>query len=359
MGRSDRKLSLEMLQVISPSGEVKDKRLVPTLSDKMLLEAYEKMVLARIVDSKGISLQRQGRLGNYTSCLGHEATQVGSALALREEDWIFPLYRDIGVILTRGVPVADLFNRLLGNVKDLSKGRDLPNLFAWKTLHIVSNAAPIASNLAPAVGFAMAAKIKHTPLATIVFFGDGATSSSEFHVAMNFAGVYKASTIFVCENNQYAISLPVAKQTASRNIAVKAEAYGFEGVCVDGNDLLAVYKAVSEARERAIKGEGPTLVECVTYRLSDHSTSDDARRYRNEEEMKFWREKEPLNRFLVYLKKRGLWDEKKDDALKKKLDAEVNSVLKEAESAGLPEKDSMFEDVFAKKPDRLQFEFED
>jgi pyruvate dehydrogenase E1 component alpha subunit len=344
-----------MLQIISEDGEY-DAALEPPFSDQLLLDIYSKMLTSRIVDAKGINLQRQGRLGNYTSCLGHEATQVGSTIALKEEDWIFPLYRDVAVVIARGVPILDLFDRFLGNSKDPMKGRDLPNLYTWRSFHIVSNAAPIASNLQLAVGLSMAAKIKKDPLVSITYFGDGATSSSEFHVSMNFAGVFKAPTIFLCENNQYAISLPVAKQTASATIAMKASAYGFEGIRVDGNDVLAVYKAVSEARTNAIKGEGPTLVECLTYRLSDHSTSDDSRRYRDKTELEIWRKKDPIQRFNRYLEKKGIWDASKDASLREDIESRVSAALLESEKNPLPEQDSMLDDVFAKRPDNLKFE---
>jgi len=335
----------DLLQVISEDGVV-NRKLEPKLSSKELLDIYEKMLLSRLVDEKAINLQRAGRLGTYTSCLGHEATQVGSTFALNESDWIFPLYRDVGVVIARGVTPLELFNRFLGNSMDPMKGRDLPIFGAWRAHHIVSNAGPIASNLSPAVGLAMAARYRKDPLVSIVFFGDGATSSGEFHVAMNFAGVFRAPTLFVCENNQYAISLPVERQTASKTIAMKAYAYGFDGVRVDGNDALAVYKAVSEARENALRGNGPTLIECLTYRLSEHSTADDSRRYRKEEEISRWKRREPLVRFKLYLEKKGIWDDDEDSFLRHKLETKVNSALREAERNPPTSEDTLLTDVF-------------
>jgi TPP-dependent pyruvate/acetoin dehydrogenase alpha subunit len=167
--------------------------------------------------------------------------------------------------------------------------------------------------------------------------------------------VFKAPTIFVCENNQYAISLHVTKQTASKNIAMKAEAYGFEGIPVDGNDLVAVHQAVSQAREKAAKGEGPTLIECYTYRISDHSTSDDAKRYRKDDEIQFWKQRDPVRRLFLYLQKRGLWGEKKEASLKAELESKVNAALAESERIGPPDKDSMLTDIYAGNPTNLRF----
>src|ERR1700730_8216944 len=229
--------SADLLQVLKPDGALSSKKEAGLSSDQVLA-AYKMMMLARLLDEKLIALQRQGRMGTYVSSSGQEATQIGTVLALQDRDWIFPMYRDLGMVLQKGVPLDSLLNKLFGNAEDESLGRDLPNTFGWKKYRLFSLAAPIASHLQPSVGFAMAAKARREWIVALSTFGDGATSSGEFHSSMNFAGVFKAPAIFVCENNQYAISVPVSRQTVSETIAIKAIAYGFEGIRVDGNDLF-------------------------------------------------------------------------------------------------------------------------
>ena len=332
-----------MLQILKPDGTLSSKP--PSFSNELLLEAYQNMVFTRLLDDKIVALQRQGRMGTYVSCAGQEATQVGAVLALEEKDWIFPMYRDLGMIVQKKVPLDSLMNRLFGNDSDASKGRDLPNAFGWKEYKIFSLAAPIASHLQPSVGFAMAAQYKKDDTVSLATFGDGATSSGEFHVSMNFAGVYKAPVIFVCENNQYAISVPLSQQTASESIAIKARAYGFQGIRVDGNDLLAVYSSAKNAVDSARRGDGPTLIECVTYRLGAHSTSDDWKKYRSVEEVEEWRSRDPIARLRVYLERKSVWSEEDDLKFRNSAEAKIGNAINKAESMSVPPIKSMFEDV--------------
>jgi pyruvate dehydrogenase E1 component alpha subunit len=317
------------------------------------------MVLARVLDEKLIALQRQGRMGTYVSSSGQEAAQVGAVLGLKEKDWVFPMYRDLGMLLQKGVPLDSLLNKLFGNSEDESLGRDLPNTFGWKKYRIFSLAAPIASHLQPCVGFAMAAKSRGEGLVTLSSFGDGATSSGEFHVSMNFAGVYKAPTVFLCENNQYAISVPVSRQTGSETIAIKASAYGFDGIRVDGNDLFAVFNATRDAVEKARSGGGPTLIECVTYRLGAHSTSDDWKKYRSTDEVEEWKKKDPLIRLRIYLEKTSGWTEAKESELRKQLELQINSAISVAEKLPPPKLETMFADVYASQSPSLREEEKD
>lgn len=327
----------------------------PKISTELLLQAYRNMVLTRILDEKLISLQRQGRMGTYVSCSGQEASQIGAVMALSKEDWIFPMYRDMGMIIQAGVSLKQLVNRMLGNAEDEALGRDLPNLYAWEANKIVSFAAPIASHVPVAAGFAMAAKSRKENLVTIATFGDGATSSGEFHVAMNFAGVYKAPTIFICENNQYAISVPVSHQTASDSIAIKASAYGFEGLIVDGNDLFAVYATVKRAVEKARRGEGPTLIECMTYRLGSHSTADDWKKYRSGDEVESWKRRDPIPRLKEYLiNDRKAWSEDEDSKLRLGIEAEISLAIGSAEKIPPPELKTLFTDAYASVPRNLE-----
>jgi len=345
--------SAGILQILKPDGSLVA-LLSPPLDNDQIISAYKNMVLTRILDEKLIALQRQGRMGTYVSCSGQEACQVGCVAALRDSDWVFPMYRDLGIMIQRGVSMESLLNRLFGNGEDESLGRDLPNAYGWKKYHVFSLAAPIASHLQLAVGFAIAAKYREDDSVTLSTFGDGASSSGEFHVSMNFAGVFKAQTVFLCENNQYAISVPITSQTGSESIAIKAEAYGFGGVRVDGNDLLAVYAATKDAVEKARRGGGPTLLECITYRLGAHSTSDDWKKYRSTDEVEEWRKKDPLIRLRLYLQNRSIWSESEDAKLRKQFESMLSVGISRAEKIPPPAVETMFEDVFAKIPVSLK-----
>jgi pyruvate dehydrogenase E1 component alpha subunit len=311
------------------------------------LAAYRVMLLTRLLDSKALGLHNQGKIGSYTSSAGHEAIHVGSVYGIDTRDWIFPYYRDQGVLLARGVSVEQLLNRYFGNASDAMLGRDLPNLYSFRERRIFSIAAPIASNLQISVGFAMAAKMRGENIVTISYFGDGATSSSEFHTALNFAGVYGAPCIFICENNQYAISVPFKRQTASQNVAIKARAYGIVGYAIDGNDFFAVQAAVSAARERALKGEGSTLLECATYRHSAHSTADEWKRYRTQEELEEWKKRDPVKLMKDYLIAKSIMTVDSETKLQDEVQAEIVAAIKTTENIPAPPEESLFTDVYA------------
>ncbi len=349
----------DLFQILRPNGELTSVG-DPEIPTGDLLSAYKSMVMTRMMDDKINALQRQGRMGTYVPCAGQEATQVGAVFGLSKKDWVFPMYRDLGMMIQVGVPVDSIINRLFSNAQDATIGRDLPNAYAWRDYRIFSVAAPIASHVCPAVGFAMAAKMRKDDLVTLSSFGDGATSSSEFHVSMNFAGVYKAPTIFLCENNQYAISVPLTQQTASATIAVKARAYGFEGIRIDGNDLFAVYSTVRKAAESARRGEGPTLVECYTYRLGAHSTADDWKRYRSNEEVESWKGKDPILRVRAYLEDtRKVWSDEKETNLRAEIEGIINAAITKGESIPPPAIETMFEDVYAEPTTNLKEQKED
>lgn len=320
------------------------------LSREELLAAYRVMLLTRLLDSKALGLHNQGRIGSYTSSAGHEGTHVGSVYGLDDNDWIFPYYRDQGVLLARGVTVEQLLNRYFGNAADLMKGRDLPNLYSFRERRIFSIAAPIASNLMISVGFAMAARRKGENIIAISYFGDGATSSGEFHVALNFAGVFKAPCIFVCENNQYAISVPFKRQTASSDVASKAKAYGIEGHSVDGNDFFAVRAAVSAARKRALQGQGSTLIECVTYRHSAHSTADEWTRYRTKEELEEWKKRDPVRLMKDRLIEESILTEQSEREIASEVQAEIAAAIKSSENIPPPPEKSLLTDVYSDFP---------
>jgi len=341
------------LQVIKPSGEFVEK-MEPEIPKDELRRLYRVMVLTRNLDTRGLQLQRQGRISFYVGGLGQEAAQIGSAYALTPQDWVFPAYREIGAMLVRGITLQQLLNQYFANAEDLQKGRQLSNLFGVKNLNYVTGSAPIATQLPHAVGVALAAKLRGDPIVTLTYFGDGGTSENDFHTGMNFAGVFKTPTIFFCQNNHWAISVPVERQTASETIAVKAEAYGFEGFRVDGNDILAVYRTTKGAVEKARKGGGPTLIEAVTYRMGPHSSSDDPKRYRTEQELAEWQKRDPLTRFRRYLEKKGYWSETDENAAQEETNLEIDEAIKQAEKLPRPALETLFTDVYAEMPWHLE-----
>jgi 2-oxoisovalerate dehydrogenase E1 component alpha subunit len=311
------------------------------------------MVVARITDERCLSLQRQGRIGFYAPLMGQEAAQVGASRALAPEDWVFPAYRELAVALARGVSLRAIFDQLLGNADDRIKGRQMPNHFGFRDVNFVVASSPIGTQITQAVGAAMGAQRRGDPIVTIAFFGDGATSSNDFHAGLNFAGVFRTPTVFFCQNNQWAISMPRERQTRSATLAEKASAYGFPGVVVDGNDVRAVYAAVREARARAVSGGGPTLIEAEVYRFGPHSTSDDPKRYRTDEQLSAARERDPIGRLKSELISLGKWSEESDKVLWENSRTVVAETFEAAEKARPLDPRSVFDDVFETLTPRL------
>lgn len=326
------------------------------LSNDRLLSMYRVMVLARAIDERCLSLQRQGRIGFYVPASGQEAAQIGCAAALRDEDWIFPAYREIGIALWRKVPFRALMDQFIGNSTDRVKGRQMPNHYSFRDHNFVSASSPIGTQITQAVGAAMAIQRRHVPQVTATFFGDGATSSNDFHAGMNFAGVYRTPTIFFCQNNQWAISLPRNRQTHSATLAQKAEAYGFSGVVVDGTDVHAVYDAVATARERALAGEGPTLIEAQVYRFGPHSTSDDPHRYRSDADVAEWKRKDPILRLREELRTSGALSDETESQLQEAVKREISESIEAAEGAPALDPMTLFDDTFAQRTPRLEEE---
>lgn len=319
------------------------------VSDDLALRIYKDMVLLRTFDEKALNLQRQGRVGTFPPSLGQEATEIGSAYALSKKDWLVPSYRDHGALYVHGVPFENVILFAMGRAASLAGDvRALPS------------SIPIATHLPHAVGLAMAMQMQGEESVAIAYFGDGATSEGDFHEALNFAGVFKAPAIFLCQNNGWAISVPVSRQTASPTLAQKAVAYGIHGVRVDGNDALAVYQTVKQARERALSNEGPTLIESLTYRLGPHTTADDPTRYRQAEDLVPWRgEHDPIVRLGVYLEKQGVLGPKDLDGMKKDAQEWVNQAVEAAEAMPKVKPIEMFEHVYAVMPPRLVQQLQD
>ncbi len=321
------------------------------LSGDDLRRLYRAMLRVRAVDERMMTLQRQGRIGFYGAATGQEAAVIGSGAALRGGDWVFPALREGGVALLRGYSLDRYVAQCFGNSGDVTKGRQMPSHYADASVRFVSWSSCIGTQLPHAVGMAAAARIKKSSDIAIAYMGDGATSEGDFHVAMNFAGAWKAPVVFFCQNNQFAISVPVSRQTASETIAVKAKAYGFPGVRVDGNDLLAVYAATKEAADRARNGLGPTLVEALTYRIGAHSSSDDPSRYRDETVTSEWKTKrDPIARFRETLKGEGLWSEADERAARTEYESEIAAAVERVEKLPPPEPETLFDDVFAEIP---------
>ncbi len=348
----------DVFRIVEADGSF-DPALDPHLPEADLKRIYRAMLLTRTLDTRMLSLQRQGRIGFYVPSMGQEAAQIGAVFPLKPEDWVFPAYREPAAALWRGFPLPILMDQFFGNSDDLAKGRQMPNHYGDRAVNYVSPSSPVGTQIPMAVGAAWAARIRKERVVSLVFFGDGATSQGDFHAGMNFAGVFKAPTIFLCQNNQWAISLPRESQTASRTLAVKAQAYGMPGVRVDGNDVLGVIEVASQAAERAREGGGPTLIEAVTYRLGPHSSSDDPTRYRPAAQLEEWKRKDPLVRFKAYLEKRGLWDEIDDAALQKELDDLVTEAVRKAEKTPPPALETVFTDVYAEMPPHLREEMEE
>jgi len=343
----------ELIQVLDAEGRTREK-IDGEIPDELLLRMHRIMVLNRAFDARGMNLQRQGRIHFYAPSTGEEAAAVGSALALKASDWIAPTYRSAGVLLTRGMAPKAMADQLYANRADVTKGRQMPVHWASREQRSISISSPIATQIPQAVGVAYAMKLKRDKSAVIAYFGDGGTSEGDFHVAMNFAGVWKVPCVFFCTNNQWAISVPLGKQTASETIAVKAKAYGFEGVRVDGNDILAVHRTTKAALEKARSGGGPTLIEALTYRMGPHSTSDDPRRYREDAEMKKWGERDPIVRFGRYLEGRKLLSREQAEKVEEEERERVRAAMDAAEKEGPPALETLVEDVFAKVPPHLE-----
>lgn len=345
--------SKEVLAVLDLEGRA-DPSCDPRLSLDEARRIYEGMVRTRFIDQRLTRLQRQGRIGFHVGAEGEEAAIVASAAAMRPQDWLFPCYREVGAALYRGLPLQTYIDNMYGNANDLALGRQMPDHVTGRDVHFASVTAPIGTQITQAVGFAWAAKIKGEDQVTGVYLGDGATSSNDFHSGMNFAAVYSAPALFLLRNNGWAISMPSSRQTASRTYAEKGSGYGMPGVRCDGNDALAVYATVKAAIDRAAAGEGPTLIELMTYRVGPHSTSDDPSVYRDKSEVQHAVERDPIQRLRRYLERAGGWSDADEARLVEQHTTELKRCIEKAEAAPAPSIASMFEDVYEHMPPHLE-----
>lgn len=320
------------------------------LDDDDVIGMYRAILLARRLDQKIWSLNRMGKAPFVVSCQGHEGAQVGAAWALRDGGHtVFPYYRDMAVMLTLGMTPTDVLLGVLARASDPSSGgRQMPSHWGSRSLRIITGSSPIATQIPHAAGFAMAARMRGEDTAAVTFFGEGAASKGDFHEGLNFAGIHKLPLVAICENNGYAISVPLSKESAVENIAQHAHSYGLAGVIVDGNDPLDVYASVHAALRRALRGDGPTLIECKTYRYLAHTSDDDDRTYRTPQEVEAWRKKDPLQRMQQYLIEQRLLTEQDEDKLESEIVAEIEQALAEAEAAPQSRPQDAFTKVYAK-----------
>lgn len=328
-----------------------------TLTNDMLLQGYRMMMLTRHVDDRMITLQRQGIITFAMSSLGEEACAIASAAALSKDDWMYPQYREAGIMFWRGFTVQQYVHHMFGNGEDPSFGRQMPNHFGSRSINVVTVSSPIGTKIPHAAGCAYGMKLQKEKAVTICYFGEGATSEGDFHAGLNFAAVRKVPAIFFCRNNGYAISTPCSRQYACEGVAAKGSGYGVTSFRVDGNDFFAVYDVVAKARELCLAGEGPVLIEAMTYRMGAHSTSDDPSQYRNDAEVEKWKEKCPVLRLKRYLEKHNLWDDAKEKQFVADITNEVTQAITVAKETARPSLKNIVEHVYFAVPQALQEEY--
>ena len=330
----------ERLEILDTEGGV-DTALMPEIDPSSIRDLYRDMVQMRTFDSKALKLQRQGRMGTWPPIKGQEAIQAGVALAMGDNDWLIPAFREHGIMVLRGVPLHLVFAYWAGDERGSSYPEDV---------RCFPVAVPVGSQWQHGTGVGLSLKLRDEDAVAVTFGGDGSTSEGDFHEAVNCAGVFGTKTVFVIQNNQWAISVPLHRQTAAETLAQKAHAYGIPGIQVDGNDVLAVYAAATEAIERTRRGEGPSLIEAVTYRLGDHTTADDASRYRPEEELEKWEGRDPILRLRRYLVEQELWDDDQETVLLEEATSWVDGQVKALEEMEPQAPEEIFTSMYAAMP---------
>ncbi len=332
------KAQIDHMQILDENGVLDEKLAKDTLTDEQVVFLYEQMNICRHLDEVAFKLQRSGRMGTYPQNKGQEAAALGSGFAARKgKDFLVPCYRENAALFLHGLPMEKILLHWMGD----ERGNQIPD-----GVNVTPISIPIGTQMLHATGIAWAYKLRKEDRAVITYFGDGATSEGDFHEAMNFATTLNVPVVFFCQNNQWAISVPREIQMNSETVAQKAIAYGAHAIQVDGNDLFAVYKASKEALARARSGGGVTLIEAVTYRLGDHTTADDARRYRDEAEVASWRAKDPIIRTRLYLESKGLWNDTRQQEIEDRAKVIVSEVVRNAEGIPAPDVNDIFDYTF-------------
>lgn len=341
----------ETFQILNEEGKIVNEDAMPKLSDDELKELMTRMVYTRILDQRSIALNRQGRLGFYAPTAGQEASQLGTQFALEQEDFILPGYRDVPQLIWHGLPLYQAFLFSRGHFH----GNQMP-----EGVNALSPQIIIGAQYVQAAGVALGLQKRGKKAVAITYTGDGGTSQGDFYEGMNFAGAFNSPAIFVVQNNRFAISTPVEKQTSAETLAQKAVAAGIEGIQVDGMDVLAVYVATKEARERAINGEGPTLIEALTYRYGPHTMAgDDPTRYRTEDMDNEWEKKDPLVRFRKFLEEKGLWSEDEENKVIEKAKEEIKAAVKKADEQPKQKVTDLIANMYEELPVHLQEQMEE
>jgi 2-oxoisovalerate dehydrogenase E1 component subunit alpha len=340
------------VKVAEVKTKVESKHSALGLNDDQALEMFWYILLSRRLDERMWILHRQHEIAFHISGIGHEAAQVGAAYALRKgHDWLHPYYRDMAMVVTLGVSPRDIMLSVYGRKGEPASGaRQMPSHFSFRSLKIVTGSSPVATQLPQAAGIAFAIKYRGTDEVVVTCFGEGSTAEGDFHEGLNWAGIYKLPVVFLCQNNQYAISVPLQKEMAVPNVADRASAYGMPGVVVDGNNAIEVYRVIKQAVERARRGEGATLVEAKTYRPVPHSSDDDDRAYRTREEVEGWKKKDPLLQMRQYLESVQLLDEAKVKEYEDRARKMVDDANEFARNAELPAPESALENVWGPLP---------
>ena len=351
------KASDEWFRIVDASGDAVGE--LPELDDEGLKDLFVHMMRVRILDGRMLKLQRAGRVGFVGTATGQEASMIGSAAALQPQDWLWSGLREGGAAVMRGLPLSEYVAQMYCNSNDTAKGRQMCNHFQHKGSNYPSWSSVIGTQIPHGVGAAHAARLRGLDEVHAIYFGDGASSSNGFHSGMNFAAVWKAPCVFVLVNNHWAISVPGRSQTACEGYAQKARAYGMPGIEVDGNDALACYEATRLACDRARAGEGPGLVVLNTYRMGGHSSSDDPTKYRADEEVEVWQDRDPLARYEAFLSGRGLLADGERQTIEAAVQTEIDAVIHEQEAADAMSWRTLVEDVYAEVPHHLRRQYND
>ena len=351
-------VEIPILKILQQDGCVYDNATMPILDQHLAIKTYKTLMFHRVLDERMVAAQRQGRISFYMSALGEEATSVGGAAALADQDMIMAQYREQGALMFRGFSLENFMNQLFSNEKDLGKGRQMPIHYGSHELNYMTISSPLATQIPQATGYAYGQKLQGLDAVTICFFGEGAASEGDFHAGLNMAAVHQAPVIFFCRNNGYAISTPADEQYVGNGIASRGIGYGIKTIRIDGNDIFAVMSAVQTARRYALAEGKPVLIEAMSYRLGAHSTSDDPSGYRTKEEEAKWQAYDPVSRMKNWLLKQQWWDEEQEQALNEKLREEVLAAVKVAEKVAKPPIEDLVTDVYDQVPTALQKQLE-